>query len=158
LFSITKTTGSESREARFSDSWTSPVLDEPSPKNAKPTALRPSRRWESVAPATVEHMMPRWLIIGRERFSGSPWWMLPSRALVGLPALAKYWLRCLQRWPPQMRWPPRSRWVKQTTSTRLVGEQGERHDRPSLPWPPATVPFMRPWRKRSRMRLSVVRA
>ena len=87
------TTGSESSEARLRVSCTSPVLEEPSPKMAKPTAFFPKRRWESAAPATLESIAPRWLIIGSERADGSPWWMLPSRALVGLPALAKYWLR-----------------------------------------------------------------
>jgi len=56
-------------------------------------AGRPKRRCESVAPTTFDTMMPRWLIIGSERCFGSPWWTLPSRALVGLAALAKYWLR-----------------------------------------------------------------
>jgi hypothetical protein len=41
LFSMTKTIGSDRSEARFMASWTSPVLDEPSPKNANPTASRP---------------------------------------------------------------------------------------------------------------------
>ena len=78
------------------DSCTSPVELEPSPKKAKPTAGLPSRRCESTPPMTFESMMPRWEIIGRLRLAGSPWWMLPSRALVGLPLLAKYW----QRWSP----------------------------------------------------------
>ena len=94
---MTKTIGSDWSEARFIDSCTSPVLEDPSPKKANPTASRPKRRWESVAPRTGPHMAPRWLIIGSERFAGSPWWMFPSRACVGLWAFAKYWLRCSQR-------------------------------------------------------------
>ena len=140
------------------DSWTSPVLEEPSPKNANPTAFFPKRRCESVAPRTTPSMAPRWLIIGIERFAGSPWWMLPSRARVGLPAFAKYWFRCSQRCPLQIRWPPRPRWVKQTTSCVLSAISARGTIIHSFPWPPVTVPLMRPWRKRSRMRLSVIRA
>jgi hypothetical protein len=56
---MTKITGNDSNEARFIVSCTSPVLEEPSPKNAKPTAARPNRRCESVIPETADSIAPR---------------------------------------------------------------------------------------------------
>ena len=84
-------TGTFRTEARFSDSWNSPVLLPPSPMTARPKTSSPSRRAAHVPPTTRLSILPKWLIIGKRRRAASPWWQFPSRPCVGLSALAMYW-------------------------------------------------------------------
>ena len=58
LFSHTKTTGSRHTAARFSDSWNTPWLEAPSPKNATTTVSSPRSFAASAAPQGQRHRRP----------------------------------------------------------------------------------------------------